>query len=59
MTDKVTKFSLEMIKLTQAVPAIKKRLEKEGLKTAYEVNTTGIRDDQAPVVLVECKIRKH
>ena len=59
VTDRVTKLSLEMMKLVQAVPAIEKRLEKEGLKTAYEVNKTGMRDDQAPVVLVECKIRKH
>ena len=59
VTDRVTKLSLEMMKLIQAVPAIEKRLEKEGLKTAYEVNKTGVRDDQAPVVLVECKIRKH
>ena len=25
----------------------------------YEINRTGIRDDQAPVVALECKIRKH
>ena len=48
MTDRVTKLSLEMMKLIQAVPAIEKRLEKEELKTAYEVNKTGVRDDQAP-----------
>ena len=41
------------------MPAIEQQLKKEGLKLAYEVNKTGIRDDQAPVVLVECKIRKH
>ena len=59
VTERVTKLSLEMIKLVQAVPTIEQRLEKEGLKLAYEVNKTGIRDDQALVVLVECKIRKH
>ena len=55
----MTKLSLEIMKLVQAVPTIEKRLKKEGLKTAYEVNKTGIKDDQAPIVLVECKIRKH
>ena len=26
---------------------------------AYKINKTGIRDDQAPVINLECKVRKH
>ena len=56
---RVTKLSLELAKLAQAVPTLERLLEIEGLKTAYEINQTGLRDDRAPVITVECKIRKH
>lgn len=59
VTERVTKLSLELSKLAEALPVVEEMLEKEGLKTAYELNKTSIRDDQAPVVPVEYKIRKH
>ena len=59
VTERVTKLSLELEKLVKAVPVLEELLEKEGLKTAYEVNRASIRDDRAPVINVDCKIRKH
>ena len=34
-------------------------LERHGLKEMYKVNKTGIKDDHAPVIVLECKIKKH
>ena len=59
MTERVTRLSLELSKLVQVVPVLEELLEKEGLKTAYEINRASIRDDRAPVISVDCKIRKH
>ena len=50
---------MELAKLAKAMVRVEKALEKEGLAPAYELNKMSIRDDQAPVVTVECKIRKH
>ena len=50
---------VQMSKLAQAIPAVEQVLEQQGLKEMYEINRTGIRDDQAPVEALECKIRKH
>lgn len=49
VADRVNKLSLKLSKLVQVVPAVKELLEQEGLKTAYELNKIGIRDDQAPI----------
>ncbi|MCO5569029.1 hypothetical protein L7F22_022735 [Adiantum nelumboides] len=38
---------------------VEKYRGKERLKTAYEVNKIGIRDDHVPAIQVECKVRKH
>ena len=59
LSDRVANISVQIAELAQAFPAVEKILEQQGLKEAYEVNRTGIRDDQAPVVSLECKIRKH
>lgn len=55
VTERVTKLSVELQKLAQAIPMAEKLWE--GPKTIFEVNRTEIRDDQAPVIRVECKIR--
>ena len=52
-------MSVQMSKLAQAVPTVEQVLEQQGLKEMYEINRTGIRDYQAPIVALECKIRKH
>ena len=57
MIERVTRPRLS--KLVQAVPVLEELLEKEGLKTAYEINRASIKDDRAPVISVDCKIRKH
>ncbi|MCO5567015.1 hypothetical protein L7F22_020698 [Adiantum nelumboides] len=59
VSDCINKLSLEMSRLAQSVPSVEKMLERQGLMTAYEVNKTNLRDDQAPVIRLECKIRKH
>ena len=59
VTERVTRLSLELSKLVQAVPVLEELLEKEGLKTAYEIKRASIRDDRAPVISVDCKMRKH
>lgn len=48
-----------MPKLAQGVPKVKGLLKQQGLKEAYKINKTGIRDDQALVIQVDCKERKH
>ncbi|MCO5597157.1 hypothetical protein L7F22_051233 [Adiantum nelumboides] len=59
VTERVNRLTLEFSKLVQAVPALEEYLEKEGLKIAYEVNRASIKDDKAPVIHVDYKIRKH
>ena len=48
-----------MQKLAQAVPKVEGFFKQQGLKEAYEINKLGIRDYQAPVIQVDCKVKKH
>lgn len=52
-------MTLGVSNLAKAIPRIGKILENQGLKEAYELNKTRIRDDQALVIQVDCKVKKH
>ena len=59
IAQRLQQLSLDIPSLAQAVPQVEEMLERQGLKDAYEINKTGVRDDHAPVIRVECKIHKH
>lgn len=52
-------MTLGVLNVTKAVLETKQSWRKQELKEAYEVNKTQIRDDQAPIIRVDCKINKH
>ncbi|MCO5580583.1 hypothetical protein L7F22_034453 [Adiantum nelumboides] len=59
VSEQITKLFLEMSSLAQSVSSVEEIIEKQGVKIAYEVNKTDLRDDEALVIRVECKVRKH
>lgn len=59
INERLQRLSLDVPSLAKGIPVMDKILEEQGWKEAYELNKSGIRDDQAPIIAVECKIRKH
>lgn len=59
ISERLQRLVLDVPSLARAVPKVDKTLEDQGWKEAYELNKMGIRDNQAPIIGLECKIRKH
>ena len=59
INERFHQLALDIPRLAAVVPEMGKILEEQGLKESYELNKTRIRDDQAPIIQVECKVRKH
>ena len=56
---RLQRISVDIPNLARAVLVVEVLLEQQGFKEAYEIKKTGIRDDQAPIICVECKRKKH